>query len=85
MVLILDITIQNHRVNSTVVGLHTTTQVITGVILRVPVGVQFVKCTGVHDVDGDVAEVKVWKRILSESVIDCVTQGTILNTGERKW
>jgi hypothetical protein len=72
-------------VNSTVVGLHTTTQVIAGVLLHVLIGAQYVKCTKVHDVDGDVAEVKVWKQILFESVIDCVTQGTILNTGERKW
>jgi hypothetical protein len=35
-----------------------------------PVGVQFVKCVEVRDVDGGVAKVKVWKLILYGSVID---------------
>jgi hypothetical protein len=49
-----------------------------------PVGAQFVKSVEVHDVDEDVAKVKVWKLILFGNVIDFVTQSVILIIGGRK-
>jgi phosphatidylserine decarboxylase len=72
--------------NSFAVELRTTIQIITdtNVILHMPVGAQFVKSIEVHDVDEDVAKVKVWKLILFGSVIDFVMQSVILIIGGRK-